>query len=230
MQIISKHINNSMLKAQIHQINSICAFSGKKITEGILLKDCISDVFTDHEYIKHKSKYVSLDYAKCILDTIQGTKGTNALRSYSYFATETELRFLKRDEILDLILNIPETPFRLAVSYNYKKHTSYKTILNTSKNTFTITTDLYNVIFNRKHVEKFLPIIQNWYSIIPEKSTTSALPTFFTKDEIMNGNAAYHKTKVYGLDKFEEENEFLQKFRDTQIFNFITHLLNKKLC
>jgi hypothetical protein len=39
MDIIAKHLDRSQLKYPIHKIETICAFSGKKIQEAIKLKD-----------------------------------------------------------------------------------------------------------------------------------------------------------------------------------------------
>lgn len=229
MELIAKHLDRNNLKYSTHKVDSICCFTGKKISEGVKIKDLVSDVFTDWEYVKYNSEFASIEAALCIADVIKGNneKRNNSLRNYSYFATENELIFLSRQDILELLLNIPQTPFLIAVSYNNKKHTSYKTILNTSKDNYVITTDLYNVVFDRTHINKFLPIIQKWYSIIPEKAETSAQPTYFTKDEILNGNAQYHKQMPYGIEKFEEENEYLKQFRNTHIFELIVHLINK---
>jgi len=230
MDIIARHISKSQIKAKIYtDIEEVCAFSGKSISEGVLLEDCISDVFTDYEYIKFHSKYVSIDYAKVILDTIPGKDGkrNNSLRSYSYYASENELRFLKREEILELLLDIPNAPFHICVSYNFKKHTSFKSITNYSKDVFTITTDLCDVLFEKKKVLAFLPIIQEWYSIIPEKADTSAKPTWFTKEEILSGDVPYKKSGPYGLDKFFKQDKFLEKYRRTLIFKLVVHLLNK---
>ena len=230
MHLIAKHLDRAQLKYPIHKIETVCAFTGERVSEAIKISDLVSDVFTDWAYVRHNSGYVSLDMAMCIGDVVPGKTRNNALRNYSYFACHSKMLFLGRQDVLELLFNIPQTPFRLAVSYNNKKHTSYKTELNTSSIRFVITTDLYNVVFDRTHVEKFLPIIQSWYTIIPEKATTAAQPTFFTKEEILHGNGPYHKQIVYGIDRFEAENEFLKPFRNTQIFELITHLLNKKPC
>lgn len=228
MHIISKHLDARNLKYPLHQIVTMDAFTGEEITEGIKTADLLSDVFTDWEYLKYPTGYVSVSTALCIGDVIPGKTRNNSLRSYSYYACESEFRFLNRQDILQLLLNIPETPFRIAITYNNKKHTSYKTIQNVRADAYIITTDLYNLVFVKSHVEQFLPVIQKWYSIIPEKATTAAQPTYFTKDEILNGNAPYHKQLLYGIEKHEAENEFLKPYRNTQILELIVHLLNKK--
>lgn len=230
MHIISQHLEPRNLKYKLHQIVTKDAFTGEEITEGVKTEDLLSDVFTDWEYLKYPTGYVSVSTALCIGDVIPGKTRNNSLRSYSYYASNKEFRILNRQDILELLLNIPDTPFRIAVSYNNKKHTSYKTIENVRSDAYIITTDLYNVVFVKSHVLQFLPIIQAWYSIVPEKATTAAQPTYFTKEEILNGNAPYHKQVVYGIDKHEQENEILKPFRNTQIFELITHLLNKKTC
>ena len=206
MEIIAKHLDRANLKIPIYQIDTVCAFTGLEITEGVKIFDLVSDVFTDWEYVKYPSGYASIDLAMCVSDTIKGKTRNNSLRNYSYFASNDELRILNRQDILDLILNIPSIPFRIAVSFNQKKHTTYKTALNNDNDTFVITTDLYNVVFERSHVDKFLSIIQNWYSIVDGKQASTMQPTYFTKDEILKGNAQYAKQIVYGLDKFEQEN------------------------
>jgi hypothetical protein len=228
MEVIAKHIPDTALKYKIYEVDTHCAFTCQKISKGVKLHDLISENFTDWEYIKADSGYVGLDMAKCIGDTIKGKTRNNALRNYSYYANADELIFMQRQDVLALLLQENPKPFRVAVSFNYKKHTSYKTTLNTSANEFIVTTDLFNVVFVREKVLKYLPIMQNWYSIVAGKETTAAQPTYFTKDEILNGNAPYHKQIVYGLDKFEIENEMLKPFRNTNLITLITHLLNKK--
>jgi len=230
MKEIAKHLDRSKLKYPIHQIATQCCFTGESIEEGIKITDLVSDVFTDYEFVKYPSGYAGIDAALCIGDVIPGKTRNNALRNYSYYADNEKLLFLGRNEILELLLNVPAVPFRVVVSFNNKKHTSYKTVLNTDKDLFVVTTDLFSVVFDRKKVDSFLKIIQKWYSIIPEKANTSAQPTYFTKEEILHGNAGYHKQVMYGLYEYEAENDFLKQVRDTHLFVLVVHLLNKSSC
>lgn len=227
---IAKHLDRGQLKYPIHQVETQCCFTGENVSEAVKITDLVSDVFTDFEYIKYPTGYASITAALCIGDVIKGRTRNNSLRNYSYFASNSELRFLNRSDILALLLNIPEVPFRIAVSFNNKKHTAYKTTLNTSSDKFTITTDLFSVVWDSKKVAEILPIIQNWYSMIPEKASTAAQPTYFTKDEILYGNPNYQKQVTYGLDKFEQENDLLKTVRGTHLLTLIVHLLNKKQC
>jgi hypothetical protein len=227
MNLIEKHLNRENLKAKIYQIDSNCAFTGSKINEGVLLLDVIKDTFTDLSYIKFSSDYMSVESALLMSEVIprKEKEGFNSLRSYSYFANESELRLMNRSEILDLLLNIPSSPFCIAVSYNCKKHTAFKCIENHNTDSFIITTDLYQVVFNKSVVNEFLPIIQSWYTISKD---TAQQPTYFSKNEIEYGNANYSKIMEYGAEKYEQESSILNKYRGSNLFQLIVYLLNKK--
>lgn len=231
MDLISKHLDERNLKIKMYsEISGICAFTGTPLNRAVLIDDLISDVFTDWEFIKYKSQYASVEIALCISEVIQGKTGFNSLRNYNFLATEHELLLLQRSEILDKLLNITHTPFRCGVTFNNKKHLSFKTVLNTDPQNFIVTTDIMgNVKINVNTINKFLPIIQKWYSVVRGKENASAQPTYFTKDEILYGNAQYKKQETYGFDQYETENEILQQYRNTHFLKLIVHLLNKKI-
>lgn len=230
MDLIARHLNEKNLKIPIYDgINGMCAFSGIPLTRGVLLDDLISDVFTDWEFVKYKSQYCSVEIALCISEVIQGKSSFNSLRNYSFMATESQLQLLQRNEILDKFMNIHECPFRCGVTFNNKKHLSFKTVLNTDASNFIVSTDIMgNVRFDVNIVKAILPIAQKWYSVIQGKETSSAQPTYFTKDEILYGNAPYKKQEFYGFEQYEHENEILKQYRNTNFFKLLIHILNKK--
>jgi len=232
MEIIAKHLIRGNLKIPVFEMpeGSICSFTGKKISEGVRNKDLIKDTFTDHEYVKYPSPYSSVEAALCIEEVYpsESGKGFNSLRNYNYYASESVFRILKSNEVLDLLLNIPETPFHIALTFSNKKHTSYKTVTNTDKGYFLITTDKYNCYFDREQVNQFLPIISSWYTVVTGKEDAAMPPTYFTKEEIRGEKLPmYQKIAAYGLERFEQENEALNQFRNTNIFNLIVHFLQK---
>lgn len=228
MQLITKHLDSNLLTCKIHQINTICAFSGQKITQGILFKDIIGERFTDLEIFKYKSDYLSIDFALLTQPVIKGDKQLNSLRNYSFFASDNHFKLLQRNEILDLILNIPQSPFHLAVTYSYKKHISYKAPLNYNNKNFIVATDTGIVEINHNKLKEILPICEKWYTIA--KNTTQE-PTFFTKDEILGLQVPNsQKIQDYGIEKYFKEYEILSKYHKTQFLKFIVHILNKKTC
>lgn len=233
--------NNLTIKIH-NNLNTICAFSGQKITEGILLKDAIGDNFTDFEYLKFNSEYSCLDFLLCTMSVIPQSeenkrkneekgihkKVLNSLRNYSFICTENNLTFLKREDVLDTILNIPSIPFVLCVSYSFKKHISFKSQIQYSAKNFTVYTDKGKVNINIEDIKLLLPIIQNWYSILPDKINTSTQPTFFSKEDILNGTNNLKKIEVYGIEKYYNENSIIQKYRNTMFLDLLVHILNKK--
>ena len=235
MNLISKYLNIANIPSKVFDVDTICAFTGEKITKGVKLSDIAGDTFTDHAYIKYDSEFVSIDIALLIQPVIRigesvkknGKENWTALRNYSYYASENELKLLKRDDILDLLLNIPNLPFCFAVTYSNKKHTSFKCKLNHSKDCFIVTTDIGDVLFEREKVLDFLPIVKKWYSVVKGKEETSAQPTYFTKSNIHGEFPFAQKINEYGLELFEQENEFLQKYRNTALFELVIHVLNK---
>ena len=220
VELIGKHLDRNNLRLTNHAINSKCAISGKDITQGILVTDLVSDVFTDWQYIRH-GKYVSIEAALCIAEVIKTDKGYNSLRNYSYIATPDKFQFLKREHILETLLTLNESQFCIAVSYSFKKHLSYKCVLNEQSESFYITTDVGTFLFDKNKVRKFLPIVQSQYAISTKDFT------YFTKQEIAAGHASAQRIQAYGIDRYMRENAILDQYRNTNLFNFILHIINK---
>lgn len=228
MELISKHLDRKNLKPKIHQVDSICAFTGEKIKEGILLKDLIKKTFTDHDLIRYDSQYASVNIALLIEAVVKSEKGFNSLRNYSFYADDSCLQFVKRENLLNLLLNIPGKPFQVGITYSNKKHIAYKAPLNYDTDNFQIITDLGVVNFNKHTVLEMLYVARQWYTVLPGKEETSAQPTFFSKEQI-KGNATPNHKQVsnYGLQKYFKQSQQLSKFRGTALFNLIIHILNK---
>jgi CRISPR type IV-associated protein Csf1 len=230
MNLISKHLDKKNLKLNVYQVDSICAFSGIKITEGVLMKDLIKKNFTDQGLIKFNSDYASIDIALLIEEVIKGEKGFNSMRNYSFYADESKLKLLKRENILELLLNIPNKPFQIGVTFSYKKHLAYKSPVNYDTDNFQVITDLGIVNFERQKAVQIIDIAQKWYSVVPDKKETAALPTYFTKEQIKGLSNPNHKQIAgFGLQKYFKESQELDKFRGTALFNLIIHCLNKKV-
>jgi len=230
MNLISKHLDKNNLKLKVYQVDSICAFTGVKIVEGVLMKDLIKKTFTDQEMIRFNSDYASIDIALLIEEVIKGGKGFNSIRNYSFYADETKLELLKRENILELLLNISNKPFQIGITFSNKKHIAYKAPINFSTENYQIITDLGIVNFEKQKSLQIINIAQKWYTVLPDKKEIEALPTYFTKEQIKGLSNPNHKQiKAYGLQKYFEESLELDKFRGTALFNLIIHCLNKKV-
>jgi len=222
IEFIAKHIP---FNVEVEQCDAVCAFTGKKLSEGVRLKKIVSGNFTDLEYIKYNSQYASADVYKVIGQTIKSEKGYNSLRNYSYYVDNNNLILLKKEQVWDLLINTPEPPFVLAYTFSNKKHTSFKSKFTLNKDRINIITDTFGLItLERKVIEELCPIVQNWYSA--DKSMKEP-NTFFVKDEILFGTDNATKIKLYGVDKFYKENAILEKYRNTNILKLITRLVNR---
>lgn len=231
INLIAKHLpryfgaNVEIIKG----LNTQCAFTGEPITEGIPINKVLGGTFTDFEYIKFNTGYVSIDAYLCISECLPSSKEGrgNSLRVYSYFADREHFKIFKREEILDYIINQKLTPFVLCVSYNNKKHTAFKAKVNYDNEEYTIRTDLGHVRIFMPDVRACLPIMQNWYTIVPGKGNANMPPTFFSKQEILTGKLDFKKVIEYGEDRAYSENEKLERYRGALWFELIVHCLNK---
>jgi CRISPR type IV-associated protein Csf1 len=222
--LIAQHLSNKGA-LKIEQVQTICAFSGVQITEGVALKNVLSANFTDAAYVRHPSKYCAVDVAQCFAPVTDGGKAS--LRNFSFIATQSALTMLKREDMQAVLLSEKETPFVLCVSYNQKKHISYKSRPQYDSDNFTVFTDAGEVQIIQKEVANILPIITSWYSVVKGKEETAALPTYFTKDEILTGEVSTHKIIAYGEAKFFRETAVLEKYRRSNALKFIVHVLQK---
>jgi hypothetical protein len=231
MHIIAKHLDRSLIEDKItSNISTVCLFTGLVITEGVHREKIISTRFTDTEYLRYPSDYLSIDAALCISPVIRAEKGYNSLRNYSYIATENELNILKRENILQIILSPPTPPFCLAVTFSNKKHTAYKTIPAADRKSFMITTDKGTVHIDVTTVASVVDLIQKWYTIVPGKEENSMQPTWFTKDEILFGSKNFKRIMDYGEEAYYSENKLIDKYRYSLFLTLIVHLLNKAKC
>jgi hypothetical protein len=227
--LISKHLNPNLLNIPIEQVDTVCAFTGQHISEGVPLKKLIKKTFTDQELIRYPSDYASVDIALMMERVISGQKGLTSLRNYSFYATEKELKLLKRDEILSLLLEIPKAPFQIAITFSHKKHIAYRCRINFDRTKFIITTDKGNVNFDKLIAADIVLILQRWYKILPGQETSKLQPTYFTKKEI-SGEVIPKTSKIkeYGIKYYFKENQFLDKYRKTLLFELLVYILNKK--
>ena len=211
-----------------------CAFTLTRVTRACKLTDVLSAVFSEWEYVRGDSGYVSLSTALAIREVIPSSKQgvCNALRSYSYFATREIFNVgIKREELLDTLLTLPDgEPFVFAVTFNSKKHTSYKLSVCNNNQSFSIATDIApTVAIDMNAVRAILPIMQKWYTVLPGKEQSEQAPTWFTKDEILQGCKDSKRINAYGLELYMQEDEILQPYRNTHFLEVLTRMLNKIL-
>lgn len=83
INFIAKHLDPVWVTDPVHNVDTVCAFTGQPIKQGVRKKDAIGSLFTDHAYLRYPSDYISIDAYLCIKSVIETEKGANALRNYS---------------------------------------------------------------------------------------------------------------------------------------------------
>jgi hypothetical protein len=227
-QLIAQHLDNAAL-LPVQECDTVCAFSGQRITKGVRLKDAISGNFTDHAYLRYPSEYCAVDIAQC-LKPLSAENARASLRNYSFLATPSELRLLKRAEYLDAITQPKELPFVLCLSFGGKKHISYKATPQYSNEAFTIYTDKGEAAATTAALAIIVPIAQRWYSIVAGQENKAQPSTYFTKDEIYTGQMPHPKVRRYAeaFPSYWEEYAAMRYYFNTPMLLVIKEALQKQ--
>lgn len=220
-EFIGRHMNCEL---PVVEYAGVCKMCGCQINAGVHISNAINkSTFMDFQYFRHVSDYLCVNCVS-VMGKINGTY----LRNYSFICTDAELRILKRENILELILNPPAPPFVFTVSYSNKKHIAFKAGIQQCRDIFIVSTDIGDVQIDRQKAISIVNIIQCWYSIIPEKTQTKQQPTWFTKDDILHGCKNTKRIIDYGIEKYFTENQQIEQWRGTSLLKLLVFALNKK--
>lgn len=183
--------------------------------------DIIKDSFMDNDYLLEGDQIC--EYCSACMGHNQERKYW--VKQYSFMATERELRRLKREDIWPVLFAPPTEPFVLCVTYNNKKHTSFKSKVNFSNRRYFVQTENYSIWINLDDIGELSRAIQSWYTVCKD---TKQEPTWFTKDEIKNGVDNFKKIETYGVNKFTRENKIIEPFRGMGVLELLCFALNKQ--
>lgn len=210
--------------------NTICKMCGKIIFEGVKQADIINkQTFNDYQYLKYDSKFLCVHCSATIGQIAVDGKEKTRLRSFSFIATENDFLILKREQLWNYIFNPPEDRFVFCVTYSHKKHIAFKSQIQYSNKLYKIFTDKGEVELDLYYLEDLAEIIQNWYTVLPDKVESKQQPTWFTKGEILSGARNIKNITRYGIQKYYSENLFLGKYRNTTLLTLLVFAVNKKL-
>lgn len=226
--MIEKFLNPELIKSPLVDCDTICAFTGEHINKGVEKKKVLSLKFTDYDLLKYESNYISEGIVLLLSNVIDNGKGRcNPLRNYSFICSDNGYSLLKREDLLYTLLNIEYDKFQICVTFSNKKHIAYRAKPQYNKRKFVVTTDIGNIEFDVDKTFRILPVIQSWYTIIKGNKSAQE-PTYFTKSDIIGETEPnFKKIKVYGIDKYKQENEILNLYRGSMYFKLLIHILNK---
>lgn len=225
-EFLAKHLKYSF---ETVECGEVCKMCGKGIRKGVLQKDIIKSTFTDYQYLRYDSRYLCPECCALIGRITLGDNGLTWLRNFSFIATEDSFRVLKREKLLSTLINPPDPPFVLCITYSNKKHISFKSRIQLSNKVYSVFTDKGEVEIAPHNITELLKILISWYTVLPDKQNTKQQPTWLTKGEILNGGKNYKNINAYGLGRYQEENLFIEQYRETSLLKLLTFALNKKI-
>lgn len=206
---------------------------GLGITQGVHQKNIIKKAtFNDYQYLKYDSDFLCQPCAALIsdirfADDVKDQK--RRLRSFSFLATENGFKVLKREDIWETIFTPPAGPFVFCVTYSNKKHIAFKTRIQCDSQNYVVYTDKGEVLLELAKITELARIISCWYKILPGKQNIKQQPTFFTKSEILHGGYNFRNISEYGIERYNIENRFLEKYRNTTLLTLLVFALNKTI-
>lgn len=226
MQIIIKHLSLRTLHERfgVERINGFCCFTGNRITKGVAKKKLIKGTFGDRFLIKNNSEWVSVEIAMLMTEIIRGSvkngkQNWNALRTYNCFFSENHAHIgLKNGELLDMLFNVPETPFIFLATYSNKKHIAYFAKEQHDTNAFTVYTDQGELFFDRQRAQEIREIVNRMYTPIPEKPKH----TYFNKKDLRDfSQVDLRKVKQFGKENFKNCLRALNPHLNSFLYDFI---------
>lgn len=222
-EFIGRHLKHNL---EVLDCDTICKMCGKKIIQGVNRKDIIKSSFTDYQYLKYDSDFMCPECASLIAQ-IQVNGKSTWLRNFSFICTETTFLSLKREEIWDWIFVPPTPPFVFVVTYTNKKQIAFKAAIQEDNKTFKIFTDKGEVEITPSKLNDLTEILRNWYTIVPNKADSKLQPTYFNKSEILSGGKNLKNIENYGINRYVNENNFLNQYRNTPLLKLLVFALNK---
>lgn len=219
--IIGKHLTPARGKLLLDTC-CLCSREPDGYTTGFPRGEVISNTFMDVGYLNGASEIC--EYCAACLGYEKPR--TEFVKNYSYIANEKVYMQLKREVIWYHLFSPPAPPFIFCVTYNHKKHTSFKAPVNLDRATFSVCTenDIIEVRWNDDLVA-LAHAIQEWYTVCKD---TAQAPTWFTKADILQGVSNYKRIEEYGAMKYFVEDAVISPHRQTALLELFVHALNKK--
>lgn len=217
--IIGRHIKADL--PDLKRFDGCCAVCGGIDHPGWPIENVVTSTFADIDWLTG-GRYVCEPCLKCLG---QGQPRNRWVKNFSCLATEDELRILKREDLWEHLLNPPEKPFVLNITFAHKKHMSFKSRVNPGGSPYWVTSDIDTVLIDLDTIRPAIEIMQRWYTVC---DTTKQRPTWFTKNDIARGATNFKRIERYGANRYLREDSELERFRGTHALEILLYALNKK--
>lgn len=190
----------------------ICAFCGTDIQEGVLLKNSVSDTFTNFDQMTdcNASHVCKCCYA-CLKDTRM--RRMNFIAIGDSDESNAHIIFFKRDEIETWLFNPPPAPFVFAVTESMKKHMSFRAKVNYSQKLFYVQKEDTQILFSPNKYKDVFEAMKRLYRS-------------FSKTAIASGEYQQNFIKKYGLQEFVQDEAIIKNERGSMQFELLLFSMN----
>ena len=222
--ILPTHMIGRHLTADLPDLEPFegpCALCGAEGGEGRPIDRVLTPTFADVDWLTGGTHFC----AHCLRCLGQGQPRSAWIKNFSCLATGQELRVLRREDLWDVLMQPPDEPFVLNITFDHKKHMSFKSRVNPGGSPYWVTTDRDTCLIDLDAMAEAIGVMQRWYTVCrPAKSE----PTWFTKDHILHGCTDVKRILAYGAERFRTEDAVLQHRRGDHALDVLVHALNKR--
>ncbi|KXZ40028.1 hypothetical protein SAMN05661008_01512 [Alkalithermobacter thermoalcaliphilus JW-YL-7 = DSM 7308] len=211
-EIIYKAFNKPDLEAlQIVQIEGHCKICGKKITEGVKEKNVLSANFTNWSELKRiDSNYICKACTFCMKNA--------DLRKNSFVADSKHLYLLKKNDLEEYLFNLEkyiEAEFVVGITRSFKKHNSFRCIVNSNPKRFYIREEDREYLFDAEKLKTIYEMLNEAY-------------LQFSKEELLSGQYKMISIEQFGLEKFQQYEEVFKQYRGSAQFELLVYMMNSE--
>lgn len=201
---------------------AVCACTCEDSAPGWPLERVVTDTFADGDWLTGGGWICEL----CLRCLGQGQPRSAWIKNWSCLATPSELRILTRDDLWSVLTAPPAAePFVVCVSFDHKKHTSFKARANAPGSPYWVRTDRDTARVDLDAMAPALWVLQAWYSVCRD---TAAAPTWFTKEDCLRGCRDARRVAQYGVDRYRAEDRVLAAWRGDHALDVLVYALNKR--
>ena len=211
-RLIAKHID-----VALGNKTGFCIMCGNETANGFLAKDYIKDArFTNFDELENVQSNVICEHcAACMKEP--------KLRRSCYIADEKQIIWLKKNDIENYVFdleNIVSGSFVVCITESFKKHTSFKAVVNHDTQKYTITHENYKFVFDVQKMKKVYSVLNELYlHFSKEELLTGDYDAYYIMQYIANGHSE---------DEFIEKENILKAARGSKAFEFCVFMLNSE--
>lgn len=217
--LIGRHLEADL--PDLEPATGPCALCGDAEMPGMPLARIVTDTFADIDWLQGGDRFCR----HCLACLGQGQPRSAWIKNWSSVATPSALRVLQREDLWGVLTEPPDEPFVLCVSFDHKKHMSFKARVNAPGRAYWVRTDKDLARIDLAALEPAIAVLVAWYSVCRDVATE---PTWFTKEDCLRGCGDSRRIAAYGVDRYRAEDRVLAAWRGDHALDVLVYALNKR--